>query len=73
MSRLRLPSASTRFELLRNVGNLFIVAPENVRSLVDESNLRTLPEAELVALVKQRANYKSEREKLARGFNLSAA
>jgi hypothetical protein len=67
---LKQPAVDRLYATLREVGNLFVVGAQNIRSLVDErdSALRRLSDQDLFALIRQRADYRSEREKLAKAF-----
>eukprot|EP00696_Hemimastix_kukwesjijk_P010882 gnl/Hemi2/23696_TR7954_c0_g2_i1.p1 gnl/Hemi2/23696_TR7954_c0_g2~~gnl/Hemi2/23696_TR7954_c0_g2_i1.p1 ORF type:complete len:716 (+),score=197.92 gnl/Hemi2/23696_TR7954_c0_g2_i1:62-2209(+) len=54
-----IPAADERFALLRELGNVYLVAPENLRNLMQESGLAKMRASEVHAYIAQRADYKT--------------
>jgi len=59
VSRFGSPTAVLQHALLTDVAKIFLVNPENLRSLVEDSDLSSLDPTEFVDLVRARADFKS--------------
>jgi len=55
----KLPRLDAEFEILRPIGKLFMVAPEQLRDVIKDSPLAKLPQKELESFIKHRSDYSS--------------
>ena len=50
-----------KFEVLRQIGNLFVVRPENIKGLLEEGALSKVDRRVLHSCITMRSDYKSEK------------
>ncbi|RKP09744.1 exocyst complex protein [Thamnocephalis sphaerospora] len=73
VDRCKIPSLSERFEMLRELGNVFLVKPEILRSLLSEGYLAKIERRSLVPFLKMREDWSSARiDQLLRGYATDA-
>jgi len=58
-SRFSIRRLDEEFEILRPIGKLFMVAPEQLRDVIKDSPLEKLPQRELESFIKRRSDYSS--------------
>jgi len=70
INSFRIPLLTTMYDSLRQIGNIFLVRPENLRNLLEEGLLARLDAKFLWSFVMARADYKQAKsEVLAGGFD----
>ncbi|KAI8063627.1 exocyst complex component Sec10-like protein [Gongronella butleri] len=69
----KIPTLNDRFEMLRQVGNIFVVKPEILRSILSEGYLARLDPAVLYPYLEKRVDFKSANLDHLLGFNLAGA
>ena len=63
-----LPSLRERFDLLRQMGNLFTVPPQNLSGIMDSGLLARFDKQALMKLVELRADYGNNPSKIGKLF-----
>jgi len=56
-----LPQLVEKFDILRQIGNLFVVRPENIKGLLEEDLLSKVDRRVLHSCITMRADYKTEK------------
>jgi len=60
IQELGIPSLDEQFAILRDLANIYLVPPENLRSLLEESTLTKMDIEDLHTYVKLRSDFKSD-------------
>ncbi|KAL7748429.1 Exocyst complex component 5 [Sorochytrium milnesiophthora] len=61
VAQFKIPQLNERLDLLRELGNLFLVRPENLRLILDEGRLARLDHAAIYPYLSMRMDFKSAR------------
>ncbi|ORX45540.1 exocyst complex component Sec10 [Hesseltinella vesiculosa] len=69
----KISTLNDRFEMLRQVGNIFVVKPEILRSILSEGYLARLDPAVLYPYLEKRVDFKSASLDRVLGYNLAGA